>query len=142
VSESPESHKLGFTFRLPKSRCEIAHSGRTEKPRTSRSNMGDINLRRNLDLIRKLVLAVEDLPTGMVLSGIKIDGHSPEEVSYHSYLAVDAGLIKGAKIQILDDESPSWKLLHLTSEGHDFADVSRSEVTWSALQIPCNPHEC
>jgi Hypothetical protein (DUF2513) len=87
-------------------------------------------LKRNLDLIRKLVLAVEDLPTGMVLTSIELDGHSAEEIGYHSYLAVDSGLARGVDIQTLDDTSPNWQLLHLTSEGHDFADAARSESTW------------
>ena len=88
-------------------------------------------MKRNLDLIRKLVLAVEDLPTGAVLGNIEIEGYSPEEIGYHSYLAVDAGLAKGIDIRTLSDTSPNWQILHLTSGGHDFADVARSESTWN-----------
>lgn len=88
-------------------------------------------MKRNLDLIRKLVLAVEDLPTGTVLRNIKIDGYSAEEIGYHSYLVVDAGLAKGNDVQALNDKSPNWQILHLTSEGHDFADAARNETIWN-----------
>ena len=88
-------------------------------------------MKRNLDLIRKLVLAVEDLPTGTALNEIEIEGYSPDEIGYHSYLVVDAGLAKGIDVQTLSDTSPNWQILHLTSEGHDFADAARSESTWN-----------
>ncbi|MEP7294909.1 MAG: DUF2513 domain-containing protein [Burkholderiales bacterium] len=88
-------------------------------------------MKRNLDLIRKLVMAVEDLPTGTVLDDIEIDGYSPEEIGYHSYLVVDAGLAKGINVQTLSDTSPNWQILHLTSEGHDFADAARNESNWN-----------
>jgi hypothetical protein len=88
-------------------------------------------MKRDLDLIRRLVLAVEDLPTGTVLEGIEIDGYSPEQIGYHSYLVVDAGLAKGVDVQTMSDTSPNWQILQLTSEGHDFADAARNETTWN-----------
>jgi uncharacterized protein DUF2513 len=92
-------------------------------------------MKRDLDLVRKLVLAVEDLPTGTVLGGIEIDGYSPEQIGYHSYLVVDAGLAKGINVQTLSDTSPNWQILQLTSEGHDFADAARNDTTWNQAKV-------
>jgi hypothetical protein len=85
---------------------------------------------RDLDLFRKLVLAVEAVPTGYVQNEIEIDGYSKEQIGYHAYLLVDAGLAKGVDVTPISGTSPQWRLLHLTSAGHDFADAARDEGTW------------
>jgi hypothetical protein len=87
-------------------------------------------VRRDLDLIREIVLAVEDRPAAGATGDIQIDGHTPGEVGYHSYLLVDAGLAKGVDVTTMGDSLPQWRILHLTSAGHDFADAARSESTW------------
>ena len=88
-------------------------------------------MKRDLDLVRKIVLAVEDLSTGTVLDEIEIEGYTREQIGYHCYLAIDAGLAKGVDVQTLSDTSPNWLILQLTSEGHDFADAARNETTWN-----------
>jgi len=87
-------------------------------------------VKRDLDLIRKLVLAVEASPTGYVRENIQIDGYTPEQIGYHSYLLVDAGLAEGVDATHTSCTSPMWRILHLTSSGHDFADAARDEGTW------------
>lgn len=84
-------------------------------------------MRRDLDLIRKIVLAMEESDGTRML---KIDGYSAEQVGYHSYLIIDAGLAKGIEMTTLDDGLPKWELSYLTSAGHDFADAAREEGTW------------
>ncbi len=87
-------------------------------------------MKRDLELIRKLVLATEASPTAYVRNDIEIEGYSPEEIGYHSYLLVDTGLAKGVDTRTLGKSSPDWRILHLTSAGHDFADAARDEGTW------------
>lgn len=87
-------------------------------------------MKRDLELIRKLVLAVESSPSGYVKEDVKIEGYSPEQIGYHSYLLIDAGLARGVDITTSGSSSPNWRLLHLTSAGHDFADSARDESTW------------
>lgn len=87
-------------------------------------------MKRDLDLVRKLVLAAEDVSTGYVQNEIKIPGYSNDQIGYHAYLLVDAGLANGLDVTTLADTSPIWRILHLTSAGHDFADAARDESTW------------
>ena len=89
-----------------------------------------IAVKRDLELIRKLVLAAEENATGYILNDIQIEGYTPEQIGYHSYLVIDGGLAQGEDITTHDDTSPNWKILHLTSAGHDFADAVRDESTW------------
>lgn len=88
-------------------------------------------MRRDLDLIRKLILAVEDRDAEYWVPAIEIEGYTPQQIGYHSYLIADAGLAKGIDVSTLDDMLPNWQLSHLTSAGHDFADAARSDSTWS-----------
>ena len=88
-------------------------------------------MRRDLDLIRKLILAVEDRDAEHWVPEIAIEGYTPQQIGYHSYLIVDAGLAKGIDVSTLDDMFPNWHLSHLTSAGHDFAAAARSDSTWS-----------
>jgi hypothetical protein len=52
-------------------------------------------MKRDLELIRNITLAVENTPTGYVQEKIEIDGYSKDQIGYHAYLLVDAGLAKG-----------------------------------------------
>jgi hypothetical protein len=88
------------------------------------------DVRRDLDLIRKLALAVEDASADALVNGIDIEGYTPEEVGYHSYLLVDSGLAEGVDIGTMHQALPDWRILHLTSAGHDFADAARDESRW------------
>ena len=88
-------------------------------------------MKRDLDLIRKIVLAIEDQPTGYFINEFTIEGYTPEQIGYHSYLIIDSGLAEGRDATSSIDSSPNWQLNNLTSAGHDFADAARNETTWN-----------
>lgn len=88
-------------------------------------------MKRDLELVRKLVLAIEDRASGPLIEQPELEGYTAEQVGYHSYLLVDAGFAKGVDMTELGDVLPQWEVLHLTSSGHDVADAARSESTWS-----------
>ncbi len=87
-------------------------------------------MKRDLELIRKIILAAEASPNGFTEDDLGIEGYSEEQIGYHSYLVVDSGLAEGVDLATMDSKSPSWRILHLTSAGHDFANASRNEDTW------------
>jgi hypothetical protein len=88
-------------------------------------------MKRDLELIRKMVLAIEDAPSGFALDEFKFEGYTDAQVGYHGYLLIDAGIAKGKA------ESPMWGsdvfvgfISSLTWEGHEFADAARDETRW------------
>lgn len=85
-------------------------------------------MKRDFDLIRKLILTIED--DSQNVSFIEINGYSKDQIGYHAYLLVDAGLAKGIDVTTIHDALPQWQVLHLTSAGHDFADTARNESIW------------
>jgi hypothetical protein len=77
-------------------------------------------MKRDMDLVRKIVLMLEDHPSGSAPES-KIDGYTEEEIGYHLYLLVDAGLADGDIIRV-GNETPVAIINSLKSAGHDFAE--------------------
>ena len=88
-------------------------------------------MQRDLDLIRKIILAVEDLSTGSVNDSLEVENYNREQIGYHSYLIIDSGLAYGIDCTFLEDTSPIWRIQRLTSAGHDFADSARNDTNWN-----------
>jgi hypothetical protein len=87
-------------------------------------------VKRDKDLIRKLVLAIEDAPSGYAPNDLAIEGYTPEQIDYHAYLIVDAGLAEGERVDHMQSVGPEVMLRNLTWAGHEFADASRDETRW------------
>ena len=85
---------------------------------------------RELDLIRKMVLAIENSPTGYAPRKLSIDGYTPDQVGYHAYLMIDAGLAEGNRVDHGGSTGPEAMLRTLTWAGHEFADAARDETRW------------
>lgn len=86
-------------------------------------------MKRDLELIRKMVLAVEDHPAGYAPE-MKFEGYTEEQVGYHAFLLVDAEMAVGNDYTSVGSESPEWHILHLTWKGHEFAEAARDDTRW------------
>jgi DNA-binding transcriptional ArsR family regulator len=85
-------------------------------------------MKRDMELVRKILLAVEGAED--IESGIQpeIEGYSDTQVTYHSSLLYKAGLITAMDASSMD--GPSYIITGLTWEGHDFLEASRNETVW------------
>jgi hypothetical protein len=83
-----------------------------------------------MELVRKMILAVEDHPAGYAPDNLTIEGHSEEEIAYHAYLIIDAGLATGFDVSHHESPGPEARITSLTWEGHEFADAARDETRW------------
>ena len=91
-------------------------------------------MKRNMELIRKVMLAAENIKDPYELVDPKIEGHNETEISYHIALLDDAGLLHG------QDRSAigvfRWSAGVLTWKGHEFVESVRDEKVWKeALAI-------
>ena len=89
-------------------------------------------MKRDMDLIRDLLLAIEDKEEtdGNHLfqfdekDDLGIVGHSKEQVNYHLVMLIESGLLKG-------EESYDRPIISkLTWQGHDFLDYVRDPEIW------------
>lgn len=88
-------------------------------------------MKRDMDLARSIMLALEESP-GPNLVDIYMEayvqGHTPEEISYHVMLLHEAGLIKALDMSSFGQYD--WSPERLTWEGHEFLESSRDEGIW------------
>lgn len=90
-------------------------------------------MQRDMDLIRKMVLAIEAHPSGWAPK-VQLDGYDSGQVGYHAYLLVDSGLAVGSDMTTSGSSGPQYCIDHLTSTGHDFAESARSEFIWNEVR--------
>lgn len=89
-------------------------------------------MKRDMDLIRGLMLKLEALPSGRIVLinaddvAIQIEGHSPDEAFYHLGLIKNASFIHSTG----SGRMGSIEFAGLTWAGHDFLDSVRSPDVW------------
>ncbi len=88
-------------------------------------------MKRDLDLIRKILLKIEDSNVDEALTNIQIEGHEHDETAYHISLLKSAGFIEGEILYEIGSGVPSaYMIFGMTWEGHDFLDACRNEGIW------------
>lgn len=86
---------------------------------------------RDMELIRKILFAIEEQFVDVAIYNLQIEGYDNKSVAYHCDLLFQAGLIKDYKAQYADDELYYFAVSSLTWEGHDYLDKIRSETVWN-----------
>lgn len=87
-------------------------------------------MRRDMDLIRELLLAIEARPLGSS-EDIAVEGHDRETVAYHLALLQEAGLIDALVDEIYGEAVPQVIVKRLTWDGHEFLDSARNQTVWA-----------
>jgi hypothetical protein len=77
-------------------------------------------MKRDMDLVRKILLAMDAQPHGFALDRITIDGYNQETIGYHVWLMADGQLITAAEVTAIDDRSPISIPLAITWKGREF----------------------
>lgn len=85
-------------------------------------------MKRDFDLIRRILSRVEETPAGEITSGFVIEGASSAELGEHVRLLIEAGLVNG---EVLRTRGPYIVTIrNLTWKGYDFLDASRDDTIW------------
>jgi len=88
-------------------------------------------MQRDMDLVRKVLLALEAKPVPEAVDTVQVDGYDDLVVRYHLLLLAQAKLIDyepeftktGRIIRVLAF-NPSW-------QGYEFLDAARNDTVWS-----------
>jgi len=89
-------------------------------------------MKRDLDLVRKLLLAVEQEELKNELFFPVVEAYDVATISYHTDLLQQAGLIKA--LDVSDAGGPRWMAGHLTWKGQEFLDACRDQKTWDGAK--------
>lgn len=91
-------------------------------------------MKRDWDTIRRILLAVEALPTmDCQIDSTNLHPIDPEEAAYHMRILIESGLLVGACREAI---GPSYCFAHrLTWSGHEFLDAIREESVWQKIKL-------
>ena len=70
-------------------------------------------MKRDMELIRKLIRKVEESPNGWAPDNMSVDGYTEDQIGYHSYLIVHDGLAVGYDLTHSGSNGPDWRIQHL-----------------------------
>jgi hypothetical protein len=87
-------------------------------------------MKRDLDLIRKILLALEEHEHGFAPEELVIEGYSEEQIGFHIYLIGEAGLAKVAESARVNDPSPKAFAVNLTWAGYEFLESAKDDNLW------------
>ena len=87
-------------------------------------------MKRDMDLVRAILLAMEDHSEGFAPDVIDVPGFSKDQIRYHAYLLGQANLMDVAVTTTMSDQSPQAMPVSLTWAGHEFLANAREEKNW------------
>ncbi len=91
----------------------------------------DIEMKRDMDLIRAILLTIESNPSGFAPQHLEINGYTQEQIGYHATLLGEAGLAEIRDVTTNGSKSPEAFITRLTWEGHEFLDSARENQRWN-----------
>jgi hypothetical protein len=92
------------------------------------------HMKRDMDLVRKILLDATSQDDGYAGSNPEIEGYTEDQIAHHIYLMEQAGLVEAADTSTKGSSSPTAILTSITWKGHDFIDVARSNTVWGQAQ--------
>lgn len=84
-------------------------------------------MKRDLDIIKNILLQTEEAPTFDIPINIKIEGKTEDEIEYHIQLLAEAELIHISDAKKTVGSRPTC----LTGQGHDFLSTIRNPNVWN-----------
>lgn len=94
----------------------------------SRHVLPEALVKRDIELIRKVMLEAEKTKDPHELVDPRIEGYNETEISYHVALLDDAGLLHARDRSAIGVFR--WSAGMLTWAGHEFVEAARDEEVW------------
>lgn len=91
-------------------------------------------MKRDMDLVRLILLEIEDKYRSTAIYDLAIDGYDTEMVAYHCKILYEAGLISDYKAQYADNEIYVFGVGSLTWDGNDFLGKIRDDSQWKKVK--------
>ncbi|MBI4718739.1 MAG: DUF2513 domain-containing protein [Planctomycetes bacterium] len=93
-----------------------------------------------MELVRRILLAVEGSPGGFAPREIQLEGYSTRQIAYHAHLMIEAGLIEGIDTTHPGSDGPEAIPRSLTWAGHEFLDAARDDRRWKKAMETARSH--
>jgi len=98
-------------------------------------------MKRDMDLVRRLLLYLEDNLDYEPLRSeeIHIEGYSDAQIGYHLQIMTDGGLIDIIDTNCMGSTVFTCFVRGMTWSGHEFLDSVKSETTWNGVKVALKP---
>ena len=87
-------------------------------------------MKRDMDLIRLILLRIEEQYRSTAIYDLSVVGYDKETIAYHCKILHEAGLIADYKAQYGDNQLQHFGISGLTWAGHDYLDKIRDDSIW------------
>ncbi len=87
-------------------------------------------MKRDMELVRKILMTIEDEPTGRMKAMPVFEGYSEDQVGHHCYLLKQAGLINAVEQTTNFSQCETAFPTEMTWAGHEFLASSRDPAVW------------
>lgn len=92
-------------------------------------------MKRDMELIRKMAFALEERPGGFTPTEVTFDGFDADQVGYHAYLMLQAGLAEGVEVTAMGMSHRQAIPTGLTWQGHEFIETARDDTRWKKAMV-------
>lgn len=87
-------------------------------------------MKRDMDLVRKILLQIEEEHVSTAIFNLKIEGYDLPTVAYHCKIMNEAGLLSHYSAKYGSDTIYAFQVGGLTWEGNDYLDKVRDNSVW------------
>lgn len=91
-------------------------------------------MKRDMDLIRLILLKIEAEYQSTGLCNLQIEGYEPEVVAFHCKILNERGLISSYKARYADDKIYFFSVGGLTWDGCDYLERIRDNSQWTKIK--------
>lgn len=91
-------------------------------------------MKRDMNLVRLILLEIEDKFHSTALFNLAIEGYDTELLAYHCKIIYEEGLISDYVVQYADNEMYFFEVGALIWEGNDFLEKIRDDSQWKKVQ--------
>ena len=97
-------------------------------------------MKRDMDLIRKTMLRIEEEYVSTAIYDLKVDGYTYDQVATHCKMLYEAGLLSDYKAQYAGNKIYMFGVGNLTWEGYDFLEKIRDDSIWKKVKDTAKEH--
>jgi hypothetical protein len=90
-------------------------------------------MKRDLNLIRNILLDIEAAPPGQLIQGFAYDGKEQPEILEHVQLLLDAGFIDGQVIEGSMGEPVACVIMRMKWAGQEFLAKAKNDTIWKKV---------
>jgi hypothetical protein len=91
-------------------------------------------MKRDMDLVRAILLAMEAYPNGFAPADFTIAGYDQDVIGHHVWLMAQGRLVTADDVTASGDRSPTALPGAITWQGHEFLAVARNDRVWRKVK--------